>query len=57
MTKQLTDDQIESMWHRAMIANDVSMIEIIERALDGDDVCRNIATTSSRNVDIYAEVV
>lgn len=50
----LTDSQLETLWHRAMLADDRSMIEIVERALDGDDACRQIAARSARDVEIYA---
>lgn len=53
----LTDDQLEAIWHRAMKADDRSMIEIVERAMDGDLVCRRIAGSSARDVEIYAAVV
>lgn len=53
----LTDDQLEVLWHRAMKADDRSMISIVERAMDGDLVCRRIAGSSARDVEIYAAVV
>lgn len=53
----ITDDQLEKMWHRAHAAKDISMIELVERAMDGDEVCRRIATTSARDVEIYRVAV
>ena len=53
----LTDLQLEAMWHRAMKADDRSMIDIIERALDGSEVDRRIAGMSARDVEIYAVAV
>lgn len=53
----LADTQLEALWHRAHQADDRSMIEIVERALDGDNACRRIASQSARDVEIYAAVV
>lgn len=53
----LTDSQLEALWSRAMRADDRSMIAIVERALDGSEVDRRIASRSARDVEIYAEVV
>lgn len=53
----LTDDQLDAVWQRAIKADDRSMISTVERAMDGDDVCRRIASMSARDVEIYAAVV
>lgn len=55
--KILTDDQLDAIWRRAGRADDRSMLELVERALDGNEVCRRIVSRSARDVEIYAEVV
>lgn len=53
----LTDTQLEAIWVRAGRAQDYTMCDFCERALDGDEVCRRICTSSARDVPIYAEAV
>lgn len=53
----LTDDQLCAVWQRAGRADDRSMLELVERALDGDPACRQIVSRSARDVEIYAAVV
>lgn len=51
----MTDEQLEAMWHRAHEAQDRTMIDIVERALDGDEFMRRQAAMSARDVEIYAK--
>lgn len=53
----LTDDQLEAMWVRAGLAQDFTMVDFCERAMDGSDFHRRQCTLSARDVAIYAEVV
>lgn len=53
----LTDTQLDALWLRAGRAQDYTMCDFAERALDGDEVCRRICERSARDVAIYAEAV
>lgn len=53
----LTDDQLDAVWQRAGRADDRSMLQLVERALDGDATSRQIVSRSARDVEIYAAVV
>lgn len=56
-TYELTDDQIDAIWARAGHAQDLTMVDFCERALDGDETSRRIVERSARDVEIYAAVV
>lgn len=53
----LTEAQLEAMWQTAGRLDDRSMIDIIERALDGDEFCARMAAMSARDVDAYRTAV
>lgn len=57
MLTLLTDTQLEAIWIRAGRAQDLTMCEAVERALDGDEFCRRLVTMSARDVEIYREAV
>lgn len=57
MLTPLTILQLEAVWHRAGQAQDYTMCDLAERALDGDEVCARIVASSVRDVAIYAEAV
>lgn len=56
-TKSLTDEQLDVVWCLAGQAQDTTMVDLCERALDGDDFCRRLVGMSVRDVEIYAEAV
>lgn len=57
MNNPLTDEQLDAVWRRAGKAQDMTMVEFCERALDGDEFSRRLVGMSVRDVSIYAEAV
>lgn len=57
MNKTLTDEQLDAVWRRAGKAQDMTMVDFCERALDGDEFIRRLVGQSVRDVSIYAEAV
>lgn len=53
----LTDEQLDAIWRRAGQAQDMTMVDFVERALDGDEFSRRLVSMSARDVAIYAAVV
>lgn len=56
-TESLTDDDLDAVWRRAGRAQDYTMVDFVERALDGDESARRIVASSVRSVNIYTAVV
>lgn len=54
---ELTDADLDAVWARAGAAQDYTMVDFCERALDGDDTSRRIVASSTRSVEIYAAAV
>jgi hypothetical protein len=57
MLTLLTITQLEAVWRRAGRAQDYTMCEFAERALDGDEAAARIVASSARDVEIYREAV
>lgn len=53
----LTEDQLEAVWRRAGAAQDYTMCDFVERALDGNEAAARVVARSVRDVAIYAAAV
>lgn len=53
----VTDADLDAVWCRAGQAEDMTMVDLVERALDGDDTSRRIVARSVRDVEIYRVAV
>lgn len=53
----LTESQLDAVWRRAGQAQDYTMCDFAERAMDGDEFSARIVARSVRDVAIYAEAV
>jgi hypothetical protein len=55
--RQLSETQLEAVWTRAGLAKDYTMVDFVERALDGDEFAARTVARSARDVPIYAKAV